>query len=123
MIREYRLDIVCDSNGDSTDTFETIKIGTLEKVQIDEGTFDANWDMTFTSLNPFGDTETILTLTNKSTDLTLYPRVVVHGDTGAALTGTQGGDTRPVIISGPLKIVTGDGGNVKTASVAVYIKD
>ena len=66
---------------------------------------------------------TLLTLTNADADAVYYPRVIVHSEAGAALTGTSGGDRAMPIINGRLKLVVADGGDAKAGGCIVYYKD
>ena len=63
---------------------------------------------------------TLLTLTNADVDLVYYPRVIIHSEAGAALTGTSGGDRAQPIINGFLKLVVADGGDAKAGGCIVY---
>jgi hypothetical protein len=63
---------------------------------------------------------TLLTLTNADNDAVYYPRVIIHSETGAALTGTSGGDRAKPVINGTLKLAITSGGDVKTGGAIVY---
>ena len=65
--------------------------------------------------------KTLLTLTDANADDTYYPRDVVHNLTGTALTGTAGGDTTMLLVTGNLKLVVASGGDAKTGGCVVYI--
>jgi hypothetical protein len=66
---------------------------------------------------------TLLTLTNADNDAVYYPRVIIHSEAGAALTGTSGGDRAQPIINGILKLAVTSGGDAKTGGCIVYYED
>lgn len=122
-MQEYRIGVVTDASGDSTDYTECPVFGRLIMVHINDGDLVDNWDMTFSYTNSVGDTITLLTLTNKSADTTVYPREQVHGNTGTGLTldGTRL-MVEPPIVAGAVKVVTSDGGVTKSGSILLYIE-
>ena len=63
---------------------------------------------------------TLLTLTNADADAVYYPRVIIHSESGAALTGTSGGDRAKPVINGSLKLAITSGGDAKTGGAIVY---
>lgn len=65
---------------------------------------------------------TLLTLTDANNDAMYYPRVVVHSEAGAALTGTSGGDRAQFVINGRLKLAIASGGVSKTGGAIVYLE-
>jgi hypothetical protein len=64
---------------------------------------------------------TLLTLTDANSDATYYPRYLQHGEAGAALTGTAGGDRTQAPVVGKLKLVVASGGDAKTGGAVVYL--
>jgi hypothetical protein len=65
---------------------------------------------------------TLLTLTNADNDAMYYPRVVVHSEAGAALTGTSGGDRAMPVVVGQLKLAVTSGGASKTGGCIAYLE-
>jgi hypothetical protein len=63
---------------------------------------------------------TLLTLTDANNDAVYYPRVIIHSEAGAALTGTSGGDRAMPIINGQLQLAITSGGDAKTGGAIVY---
>lgn len=59
-----------------------------------------------------------------TSNVTFYPRVIVHGNTdGAALTGTSGGDRDLPVVFGTLRVVIASGGAVKSGKVQVFVEE
>lgn len=79
-------------------------------------------DVTLSDVGVSGATKTLLTLTNVSANAMYYPRLVVHGETGTALTGTAGGDRTKPLVTGRLRVTVAQGGNVTSGSVFVWYK-
>lgn len=69
---------------------------------------------------PGGVSKTLLTLTNAAANAVYYLRLLAHGETGAALTGTAGGDRVMPLVTGRLQVVVAQGGNVLTGSLHVW---
>ncbi len=61
--------------------------------------------------------QTILTLTDQNSSAVFYPRSVVHGNTGSALTGVE---AIPVAAE-RIKITVAAGGNTKTGTFYVLV--
>ena len=122
-LREHLIKITTDANGDSTDTSERSILGHLNAVDVVDGDLADNFDLTLTYVNSQGVTKTLLTLTNLSADATYYPRHVVHGETGTALTGTSGGDRTGPLVAGKVTVTTADGGVTKSGAVILYVAE
>jgi len=120
-IREHLIKITTDANGDSADTSERSIFGHLNAVDVVDGDLADNFDLTLTYVNSQGVTKTLLTLTNLSADATYYPRHVLHGETGTALTGTSGGDRTGPLVAGKVTVTTADGGATKSGAVILYV--
>jgi hypothetical protein len=118
------LSVTTDASGDGT-TNDTQSInGDIIAIEWLLGTCDAGVDVTVSCQStPGGVAQTLLTLTNADANARYYPRVVVHGNTGTALTGTAGGDTIPQAAIGTLRAVVASGGNTKTGTVIVTYAD
>jgi len=69
---------------------------------------------------PGGVTKTLLTITNAAANAVYYPRTLVHSEAAAALTGTAGGDRTQYVVTGALRVVVAQGGNVLTGSLHVW---
>lgn len=90
--------------------------GKLIGLYIDYVTQPATADVTITT--PNAPVKTLLTLTDANTDGWFYPRYVVHGETGTALTGTAGGDRTMHPIDDYVKVAVAQG---DAGSVVVYV--
>ena len=67
---------------------------------------------------------TLLTLTAQNASATFYPRELVHSESGAALTGTSGGDRALPLIVGVPKLVVSSGGSEKLGGcILFYFED
>lgn len=96
-------------------------LGQLYAVRWVVGTFDAGVDAVLTMENAqFSISTTILTLTDANASAIYYPRLVVHSEAGAALTGTSGGDRELPLLDGVPKLVVAQGGNVKQGGAVLY---
>ena len=122
-LEEYLIEITTDANGDSTDTSEQAILGHLDAVDVVDGDLADNFDLTLAYVNSQGVTKTLLTLTNLSADATHYPRHVVSGETGTALTGTAGGDRTKPLVAGKVTVTTADGGVTKSGAVILYVDE
>lgn len=120
MMREIIIPIDVTSGGNSVDKTEAI-FGKLFAVDVVEGTLAANFDILLTYENEQGVTKTLLTLTNLSADKTYYPREVMHGNTGSALTASAGGDYTCPLVAGVITCTTADGGTSMSGAVLLYI--
>lgn len=124
MYRFRTLSITTDGSGDgTTNDLDTIT-GELISAEWVKGTCDNGVDVTLSvQSTPGGVALTLLTLTDANANALYYPRVVVHGNTGTALTGTAGGDTTRQMMIGRLRAVVGSGGATKTGTVVVVYDD
>lgn len=120
-MRVVPLAFTTDTSGASTVTGESVN-GFLYAVVWNKGTCDNGVDCTLSTVNSAGAV-TLLTLTDANTSTIYYPRHLMHGEAGAALTGTAGGDRAMPLASGNLKIVIAQGGAAKAGSVTCYIAD
>ena len=123
MLKEYIIKATTDGSGDSVDLSEMPVFGRVYAVDLIDGDLADGVDTTFTYVNSQGVTKTLLTLTDWNSDKTLYPREVMHGNTGSALTGTAGGDTTMPIVAGYVTATTAQGGATKSGSYLLYILD
>ena len=120
-LKSRRLDVTTDESGDAT-TNDTLSIfGCLYAVETIDGDLSDGVDAVVSvQSTESGVALTLLTLTDFNTDAMYYPRHVVHGETGAALTGTSGGDRAMPVINGTLRVVIAQGGDTKTGGIIVY---
>lgn len=110
-----------NASGAATFTDTLSVLGYLYAVETVDGTFDDGVDATLSVVSTESGTAlTLLTLTDWNTDAMYYPRHVVHGETGTALTGTAGGDRCMPVLNGTLQVVIAQGGNTKTGGLIVY---
>jgi hypothetical protein len=110
--------------GALTVTAETAVRGMLYAVEWIDGAFVDGVDAVLSVVRDDNAPDyTLLTLTDADADAVYYPRVIVHSEAGAALTGTSGGDRAMPIINGRLKLVVADGGDAKAGGCIVYYKD
>lgn len=86
--------------------------GELYAVYLDFITQPATADVTIATVN--APVKTLLTTTDTATDGWYYPRYVVNGETGTALTGTAGGDRTKHPLDDYVKVtvVQGNAGSV-----------
>lgn len=95
--------------------------GFLYAVEWIDGTFADGVDAVLSVINTnSGVDQTLLTLTDANNDDWFYPRVLVHDEAGAALTGTSGGDREKAVLNGTLKLVVSAGGDTLTGGCVVY---
>jgi hypothetical protein len=120
MMREIRLLGTTSAGGALTVVAESAIVGMLYAVQWIDGTFDDGVDAVI-STGGSDVPRTLLTLTDANDDVLYYPRDVQHGLTGAALTGTAGGDRCLPLICGLLQVAITSGGNAKTGGCVLYI--
>jgi len=92
--------------------------GYIRKVRWIDGTFADGVDAVISVTNSDGD-ETILTLTDANNDASYYPRVLVHTEAGAALTGTDGGDRQAPYVIGTPKLVVSAGGEAASGGCVI----
>lgn len=106
-----RVNLTLETATDGTGTVYTEAVyGKLYAVKYKAGSLAAGTDITVTCEDD-GDSKAILTLTDAgTTTLWIYPRDLVHGNNGAALTGTSGGDRTMPICQGRIKVVLAQGG-------------
>ena len=111
------------ADGTATILSEASYNGKLFAVAWVDGTFEDGVDsvLSVTSTDSAVD-YTLLTLTDANNDAMYYPRVVVHSEAGAALTGTSGGDRAQPVINGRLKLAITSGGVSKTGGAIVYLE-
>jgi len=120
-LRDMHLIGTTDENGDVTLTGDGAIKGRLVAVEWVDGDLADGVDGTLTMTStPSGVDQTLLTLTDANNDAWYYPRTLLHGADGAALTGTSGGDREMYVLSGIPKLVIGSGGNAKTGGMILY---
>jgi hypothetical protein len=122
-IKEYRVNVTVNADGDGTGYSETAVFGMLYKVRWISGDLaDNNTSVLSATYTPLAD-ETLLTLGagEGDTDLVYYPRALVCDAAGTALTGTAGGDRVCPLVWGKLKLVIAAGGVSKTGGCIAYI--
>lgn len=88
--------------------------GAIVAVAITHGDLDSGADITVTEE---ATGEQIAVLTNVAASSKKYPRVPIHDNTGAAISG---GYTAP-IVSGKLRVAVAQGGAGKTGTVTAYV--
>ena len=120
-LHEMRLSGTCTSSGALTVTGEDAVFGYLDAVDWIDGNFADGVDavLSVTTTNTGVDV-TLLTLTDANNDARYYPRALVHGETGSALTGTSGGDRTRMLLNGVPKLVVADGGDTTTGGCIIY---
>jgi hypothetical protein len=122
-LKEVRLSGTTSAGGALTVNSTIPILGRLFSVQWIDGTFDNGVDGII-STQGHQSSKTLLTVTDGDDDALYYPRDLVHDETGAALTGTQGGDRAMPLMVGTLRLVVSDGGNAKTGGCIVfYVED
>lgn len=116
-MRRIKLDVTTDGSGDGSAVGESV-FGTLYAAQLVDGGFDDGVDITITAEQ--GDLSIpVLTKADFNTDSIFYPRVLQQlGSDGTALTT----HCEPIVV-GRVKAVVAQGGNAKSGSFILYIKD
>jgi hypothetical protein len=111
------------ADGSATVLSEAAYVGKLFAVAWVDGDFTDGIDAVLSVTQTDGGVDyTLLTLTNADNDAMYYPRVVVHSEAGAALTGTSGGDRAQPIVNGRLKLAITSGGASHTGGAIVYLE-
>lgn len=119
-LKTRRLTITTDAGGDATVNDTLSILGKLFAVEWVQGTLAATSDVTLTVQGgESGVAQTLLTLTNQAANALFYPRHLVHGETGTALTGTAGGDREMPAINGTLRVVVAQGGATAAGSIVI----
>lgn len=108
--------VATDASGDFSETKASPVHGLLHAVALNDIDLDAGADITLSVVGAEGITTALLTLTDVNTDKVYYPTVVEQDATG----GDRATTIRQ-IVSGYLKLVVAQGGNTKTAKVAVHL--
>lgn len=117
-MRRVRLDVTTDASGDGTTSVSAGGIGSLYAVQLVDGDFADNVDVTITAEQ--GDLSIpLLTKANFNTDQMVYPRIA----TAAVADGTALTDYAEPLVAGSLKVVIAQGGDTKSGSVICYIRE
>jgi|MudIll2142460700_1097286.scaffolds.fasta_scaffold159099_3 hypothetical protein len=120
-LHELRLYGTCDSDGALTVKGTTAVHGYLEAVEWIDGDFANGVDAVISAYNTNSGTDnTLLTLTNADNDAWYYPRVLIHSEAGAALTGSSGGDRERPMINGIPRLVVSSGGDVVAGGCILY---
>lgn len=120
-IRTLSLQGTTDGSGDLTVNADHQISGYLERVDWIDGTLADGVDAVLTVQSvPSGTANTLMTLTDANNDATYYPRTLMHSETGAALTGTSGGDRTRYLVMGVPRLVVADGGDTKSGGCILY---
>lgn len=124
-IKDYRINVTVNADGDGTGYSESGVFGLLYKVQWISGDLADNNTSVLTCDNSSQSDETLLTLGagEGDTDLVYYPRALACDAAGTALTGTAGGDRVMPLVLGTLKLVIAAGGVSKTGGCIVYVME
>lgn len=116
-MRRIKVDLTTNVSGAAT-AFGEAAFGTVYAVQLVDGTFEDNVDVTVTSEEE-NLSIPILTKADFNTDQMVYPRVLQALNTdGSALTT----HCEP-LMCGRVKVVIAAGGNAKSGSVIVYVRE
>lgn len=116
-MRRVRVELTTNTAGAATAFGESV-IGAVYAVQLIDGDFDDNVDVTITSEHESLSIP-ILVKANFNTDQMVYPRVLESLNTdGSALTTA----CEPLSY-GRIKVVIAQGGAVKSGAVVVYLRD
>lgn len=124
-LRYLELTGTTDGSGALTVNASRSLTGQLYAVEWVVGTFATGVDAVLSEQSRIGGVaRTLLTLTDANANAIYYPRYLVHGETGTALTGTSGGDRVMAYLMGVPRLVVAQGGDAKTGSCIVwYITD
>ena len=124
MLKWVKLYGTTATGGAVTVTAETSVRGLLHAVEWIDGDLADGVDAVLSVVRDDNAADyTLLTLTNADNDLVYYPRVIIHSEAGAALTGTSGGDRAKPVINGRLKLAVTSGGDAKSGGAIVYYED
>jgi hypothetical protein len=116
-MRRVILPVTTDASGDGSYTGEAV-LGSVYAVQLVDGTFDDGVDITITSQQ--GDLNVPLFVkADFNTDTMIYPRVLQQ----LATDGTNLTTHAEPLAVGPLKAVVAQGGNVKSGTFIIYIRE
>lgn len=119
-IESHTVTLTTDASGDCT-AYSSNVTGRILAIRYKPGTLDTGADLTITA-DATG--AAIITLTNAGTsNVSYYPRVQVHGPTGAALTydGTRTINEPPFVSNERIKIVVAQGGNALTGTITFLV--
>ena len=121
MIRDIKFAITTDGDGDYDITSTASVNGEVVGIDVTDTDLAATADITVSNTSrPGGTALTILTLTDHTTDNHLP---VLHqgvGNTGSGLGASN--YVRPYV-NGYLRVVVAQGGDTKTGTVVVYVKE
>lgn len=122
-LKGHYFSVLTDGSGDGSKVDSRATLGRLYAVELIDGDYDNNVDITVSVINTqSGVDKSLLVAANWDSDKTLYPRTLQHGDTdGAALTGTAGGDRALPVVDGTLKVTIAQGGAAHTGGCIVYV--
>lgn len=121
MLKSVRLNATTNEDGDATVNDVRSCFGELYAVEWIDGDFDDGVNAVLSVQNvESGVAATLLTLTAANVDVWYYPRALQHGEAGAALTGTAGGDRTRRILNGTLRLSISAGGDTKSGGCIVY---
>jgi hypothetical protein len=125
-LKEMKLYGTTSAGGALTVDASTPVLGLLYAVEWIDGTFDDGGTAVISCQNTAsGTANTLLTLANPlmNADAWFYPRVLVHDQAGAALTGTSGGDrTMPVMNGVPRLVVSAGGATLSGGCILHYLE-
>lgn len=118
-MKQIRVDLTTNGSGAATGFGKSLAgIGTVYAVQLVDGTFDDGVDVTVTFENSDLSIP-VLVKADFNTDQIVYPRVLQALNTdGTALTT----HCEPLAFGRP-KVVIAQGGDTKTGSVVLYIRE
>ena len=119
---DVRLTGTTDTAGAATINADRSVFAYLERVEWIDGSLDDGVDAVLSvQSTPSGVAETLLTLTDANNDAIYYPRTLMHGETGTALTGTAGGDRTRYLVNGVPRLAITSGGGAKTGGCILYL--
>jgi hypothetical protein len=122
-LKELKLYGTTSGAGALTVDATTPVFGLLYAVEFIDGTLADGGTTTITCQNTAsGVANTLLTLapTLSNADAWYYPRVLVHDQSGAALTGSSGGDRALPIMNGVPRMVISSGGSAAVGGVILH---
>jgi len=93
--------------------------GYLVAVHLNYTSQPATTDVTIATAN--APVTTILTRTDANADAWFYPKQIVHGETGTALTGTAGGDRAYIPVDDYIKVTIAQGDPVANGLIATLL--
>lgn len=117
-MRDVRLNVTTDADGDATATSAHAILGRLIALEWIDGDLADGVDATVSVVNSTsGVDRTVLTLTDANADAFYHTGAAVYGATGAAITNSYAAP----LIDGKLKLTVASGGSAKSGGAILWV--